>query len=491
MRVIYPEEMRAVDHFMIETLQIPGELLMENAAFALTKAVMERLCGDGRVFAVCATGNIVGDREKFKGEALTNIRFFDRIGGVRYIKTQQQAQEMLNRVRMHDVIVDALFGTGLKRPVAGIHAQVVALINASQAQVVSADIPSGIDAKTGQVLGCAVRADQTVTFQYAKPGHFLYPGREHAGQLCVAPIGVLNAEGERNLSSRMFAIPTQNTKKMLPRRKANTHKGTYGYLAVLAGAKGYTGAGLMCVEAALHTGAGVVCAGIPSGLEQLYALRMTQATMHLLQGEDGYFHAENAQEMEKFLSGKHALACGPGLRNDPELLPLIRKLVCCFDLPKVFDADALNLLARHPEWLKEHAGDMVLTPHPKEFSRLTGKPVAQILSDPIGSAAEFASEFGVTVLLKGATTVVASPAGEQYLVLAGTPGMAKGGSGDVLTGVIGAFLSQGIPTTQAAVTAAHLCGKAGMCAAKEQTEYSMTPLDTIRHLPEALAEITE
>jgi hydroxyethylthiazole kinase-like uncharacterized protein yjeF len=511
LKVLLPEDMRRLDAYMIGKKEISGVVLMENAAFGISALIRQRFHADTRIFAVCGTGNnggdgfaatrqlkangytvkavLLGKASDLKGDALENAKYLIGEKLLQEAADEETLKWCIKDISAGDVVIDALFGTGLARDVTGLNALAVRMLNESGAYIVAADIPSGIHSETGQILGTAVKADDTVTFQYAKPGHFIYPGREYCGRLHVAKIGC--DDGFPGFGAYDFAAYPPDTKAIrLQRRRANTHKGSYGSLAVLAGGKGYTGAGILCVTAALKSGAGLVTAGIPASIAEVYQKKLVEAITFPVKDLEGRFYAESIADADRLMAGKDALAAGPGLTNNDDMIPFVRHIVCGYDVKKVLDADALNLISKEPEMLKEAKGRIVLTPHPREFSRLTGKSVPEILEDPVKAASGFAKEYGVTLLLKGATTVVATEDRVSF-VLAGSPGMAKGGSGDVLTGMIGGLLAQGLEPHEAAVTGAHICGLAGEKAAEAEGEYAMTATDTIKHLKDAIKAVTE
>ncbi len=508
-KVVCPDEMKKIDEYMINKKKISALMLMENAAFGISSLIMDKFDKNCPVFAVCGTGNnggdgfaaarqlesngyavkpvLIGKKENLKGGALINAEYFINENRLLEVFDEEKAKKILAGINKGDIVIDAIFGTGLARNVEGIYKTSVNIINKSGAYVVSADIPSGIDAKTGQVLGEAVYADETVTFQYAKPGHFIYPGRQHAGKLHVRKIG---SDQGFDTGYDWRAYPSDTKDISLPKRKRNTHKGDYGYLAILAGGRGYAGAGYMCITASLKSGAGVVTAGIPESMADVYQKKLNEAVTYPIKDREGRFYDGSIKELPAFLAGKNALAAGPGLAQGEGMLEFVRHVVCDYDIKKVFDADALNIMAKDINMLKKSRGELVLTPHLKEFSRLKGMPVADILKNPAVCALAFAKEYNVTLLLKGATTIIASVDGSVSFMLAGSPGMAKGGSGDVLTGVIGSLLAQGFNAHKAAVTGAHICGLAGGMAAMENGEYSMTAMDTIKHIKDAVKLIT-
>ena len=495
--VAFADTARALDAHMINTLHIPSLLLMENAALGITAAVTARFDMDTRVTVLCGPGNnggdgfaaarqlkakgydvtvlLVGRADKLKGDAAVNAAYF----GENIIEIQNEAdiEAHLSNLRS-GVLLDALFGVGLSREVTGLHAAAIEAVNQSGAYVVAVDIASGVHADTGAVLGCAVRADETVTFQCAKPGHFLYPGRKLTGRLTVKEIGT--SEGF-DLSGMAVAEELR-----LEARSNDTHKGSYGKLAVVAGSQGFSGAGLMCVEAAMRGGAGLVTAGVPASLQPIFSTSLPEAMTFALDDFSGALSENCIPGIEKLMAGKTTLAAGPGLGTGGGATAAVRHMTENYDVRKVFDADALNIIAQDVQILKRKKGDVVLTPHLVEFSRLCGRAPEELREDPIGSAKRFAAEYGITLLLKGATTLV-TDGGRVIFVPQGSAGMARGGSGDVLTGVIAGLLAGGcaggMNGFDAAVTGAYICGKAGETAAAALGELSMTARDTLRHVP--------
>lgn len=499
--VRHKDDMQRLDRHMIGTLKIPSAILMENAAFGVTAAVTRRFDAGTRVVAVCGAGNnggdgfaaarqlnakgyavtvlLAGSAEKLAGDAAANAAFF----GPRIVELAdgQTAKAYLTGLA-GCVVIDAVFGVGLSRDVTGLYAEVLALINGSGAYVVACDIASGIDADTGAVRGVAVRADETVTFQCAKPGQLLFPGREYTGALTVKEIGVTDGfeTGPMGWADAMTLLP----------RRADSHKGSYGHLACVTGSRGMAGAGLLCVGAALRAGAGLVTAGVPAGLQSVFTAAHPESLTFALDEFSGSLSEHCVDGLQKLLEGKDALAAGPGLSVSDGTAAAVKYLVTHGDMRKVLDADALNVIARDISVLKDAAGDIVLTPHLKEFSRLSGLTMAQISADPPRHALSFARTHGVTLLLKGATTIVTD--GERTVfVTAGSPGMARGGSGDVLTGVIGGLMcgggEGGKSAFDAAVAGAYICGKAGEAAAQRCGVFSMTAADTLH----SIAEVTK
>jgi len=502
--VLFKQQMRELDAHMSNVLHIPPLLLMENAAFGLTTAIFDRFGAEKKIIALCGTGNnggdgfaaarqlaakgcdvkalLVGETKDLHGDAAVNAAYF----GSHIIQITDEASAKTQFADIINcVVIDALFGIGLARDIGGLYATVISLLNQSGAYVVACDIASGIDADTGAVRGIAVRADETVTFGCAKPGHYLFPGREHTGILSVKEIGISDGFD----IGKMYAVTNS---LRLPARAADTHKGSFGRLACVVGSQGMAGAGLLCTGAALRAGAGLVTAGVPSGLQSIFSARLPDSMTYALDEFSGSLSENCTHGLEKLLSNITALAAGPGLSAGSGVAAAVRYMLAHHDIRKVFDADALNIIAQDKDILQKAVGDIVLTPHPAEFSRLCGLDLAEIQKDPLRKAQEFAKEFGVTLLLKGATTIVTN--GEKTaFVTAGTPGMARGGSGDVLTGVIGGLMcggqQGGMNGFDAAVYGAAICGKAGEAAARNLGALSMTASDTLAHIAAVTKEM--
>ena len=495
--VLLSATMRSLDAHMSDNLHIPSLLLMENAAFGLTAAVFGQNGKDTKVIALCGTGNnggdgfaaarqlaakgcdvrvlLVGKTDALRGDAATNAAFFE--GRIIEVTDEAQAKAELDKLCGH-VVIDALFGVGLSRDITGLHAAVINLLNQSGAYVIACDIASGIDADTGTVRGTAVHANETVTFQCAKPGHFLYPGRAHTGTLTIKEIGTTDGFDLGGL----FAVTKT---PYLPKRDAYTHKGSYGRLACVVGSQGMSGAGLLCVSAALRAGAGVVTTGIPSSLQGIFSSRIPESMTFALDDFSGSLSDSCIPGLERLLGGKTALAAGPGLSTSEGAAAAVRHMLTHHDIRKVFDADALTIISNDKAMLRDAKGDIVLTPHLSEFSRLCGCPVDEIERNAIVIAQEFAQAHGLTLLLKGATTLITNGT-KTALVTAGSPGMARGGSGDVLTGVVGGLMcggqQGGMEGFEAALLGAYICGKAGEAAAHDLGELSMTAADTLSHI---------
>lgn len=485
-KILSAHQSKEIDRLMIEELQIPGIVLMEQAATAVANAVCEMCEKNDRILCICGGGNNGGDGWAAARILLT--RGYNVTVGATTLDLPRDAaaNAALFSHTCHPtivdasnidgffsanndaaVIIDALFGIGLSREPGGIYKNIIEHINDHSAKVVSVDIPSGVFCDNGHCT-VGVNADVCVTFQYTKLCHHLFPGRAHTGRLVLAPIGVLAEEP----ASNVFLIDGFR----MPPRKADANKGSFGRLGIIAGSRGMSGAAVMSARAAISSGAGlttVLTCGFTVGVLQN---NISEVMARDISTDPNKLLDPKVSLVD--LSGFSAIAIGMGLGNDPSLFEFISK-ISKSNIPKVIDADALNILSADSGFT--FGDNTVVTPHPKEFSRLSGESIGEILGDPINSAMAFAKARNTVVLLKGATTVVAD--GEKaYLITRGTPAMAKGGSGDVLSGIVGSFLAQGLPCEVAAYGAAYCAGAAGEAAAAEKGEYSPTANDTIRHL---------
>lgn len=426
---------------------------------------------------------LVGDRSKMTPDERAMEEKLQEAGGVLedYRPRDQEQSFWLSQC---DCLVDALFGVGLSRRIEGDFLFAVHLMQdrPDLRRVVSCDIPSGIHADTGEVLGEAVHAGVTVTFTCAKPGHYLGDGAEHTGELHIQDIGV-PFELLRGPDSRdRFSVEALEENFSLPRRRPNSHKGDYGKLFLLAGSEGYTGAPVLAASAAVRSGAGLVFLGVPREIYPIVAVKCSSAMPFPLPERYG-------EILEKARSCDAALI-GPGLGRAPKTEKLVRALLEDLEIPVVLDADGINALAGHMDILDGRKALTVLTPHDGEFARLTG--TALPIQDRLAAAQSFARDHNCILVLKGHRTITAAPDGRAWINTSGNPGMAKGGSGDVLAGLITSFLGQkqlefGPP---AALTAAavYLHGLSGDRAAQKFGEYGMTPEDLIGCIPETLKE---
>jgi hydroxyethylthiazole kinase-like uncharacterized protein yjeF len=481
---------RALDADAVARLGLPSVVLMENAgrgAFEVLRArYPQRLHavtllggsgqngGDAWVIArhLALLGHaprcvLIGERAKVRGDAQINLDVLERIGVHVAEVTAWPAPALDAALSGAQLIVDGLFGTGLDRPISGLYAQVIARINADSAPCVALDIPSGIDADTGQVLGTAVRAACTVTFAAHKPGLHQHPGAAHAGEIELASIGVPtpgHAGGVGTpVATEHSVLEASDVAASLPLRAADTHKGRGGHVLVIAGAPGRTGACLLAGYAAMRAGAGLVTLCPRAGARVLLDAKVVELMTADLP-ED--LEAAEAHVLE-LMHGKHAAVIGPGLGTDPEGLALARRLSLALTAPCVLDADALTAWAGAAEQLRSAGGPRVLTPHPAEAARLLGATTERVQDDRYASARRLAELTRAVVVLKGARTLIAHPDGAMHVCPLDVPALAVAGTGDVLAGTVSALLGQGqLDAMTAASSAVYLHGLAGQLAAR-------------------------
>jgi len=514
MKLATAAQMKELDRQAIEERGIPSIDLMERAAEGVAKAALGLLPekpSKCRAAVFCGTGNnggdgiaaarmlrnrglqvrafLVGNYERMTPDALEETRRLSESG----IELEQFEQDDLGQAawaRGSHIIIDAVFGFGLSREIAEASdfGAAIRLMNGCAAPVVAADIASGVEASTGRVLGCAVKADRTVTFTLAKVGQAVGDGKLRSGETVVWDIGIPE-DLKKRVICQAQTVERDFVKAALPVRKTDGHKGNFGKLLIVGGAVGYTGAPYLTAAAAVRSGTGLVFLGVPQAIWAVEAAKCVSSMPFPLADEGGMLSAKALPAVREKLSGCDVLALGPGLGKSSETERLVCDLLEETQQPVVLDADGINVLAGHIDVLDRRRGRVtVLTPHDVEFARMGGD-----LShgDRVRAAREFAMAHGCILVLKGHRTVTASPEGNVLVNTTGNSGLAKGGSGDVLTGIIASLLAQGAAPVQAAALGVWLHGRAGDLAAEQLTEYGMTPEDVVKFLPEAFAELTE
>ncbi len=490
-KLISAEKMRELEARIFD-LGVDSFAVMEKAALRIYDAVTSRFDRSAKILVVCGKGNNGGDGfaasrmltlggynvsvcmpfdDPLTDDARKNFEIVKKLD----IKIVSPEEDFSG----HDVIIDALLGTGISKDA---DSEIIGKINDSGAKIVSVDIPSGISSDTGAVMGAAVKADLTVALGFKKYGHSVYPGKEYCGEILVADIGIPFA-GECDT----FETDMDFVRSKLPNTKTDAHKGDMGKLCVIAGCKGFTGAATLCCEAALKGGAGLVTLFTPENLNEIYEKKLTEA-MTLTLPCDNFINATLLLEHKNRLKAADAVVIGPGLGRDSDAGKIIEFLFEN-EISTVIDADGINAVSANINILSRKKGEVVITPHMGEFSRLTGMSVEDILLDRLGCARKFAQKYGVTLVLKGAGTVIAMPDGNAYINHTGNVGMATGGSGDVLTGVIGALLARGVSANLSAVLGVYIHGLAGDFAAEKFGSESMLPTDTINCIHNAFLKM--
>ena len=482
-RVVTAQGARETDAHLINDCKIPGLVLMENAARSVTERI---LAHGGRAFIVCGGGNnggdgfcihrqlcmygrestcvLLGDTEKLTGDALTNYNAAVYSGcEIFNVKSIEEIKERLYENHV-DIIVDALFGTGLCREITGLYADCIELINSYNAYKIAVDIPSGVSADDGRILGTAFRADETITFQNVKRGQILYPGKECCGKLHVSPIGIEKMEYNEFLSEE------SDLAALLPKRSGNSHKGTHGKVLIIGGADEYAGAIVLAAVSAQRSGAGlvkVIC-------KKRAADAILQISPEIMTVVTDRFD-DNIQDIDKHMAWADCIAFGMGAGHDEGTEKLIKRLIAS-GKPLVIDADGLNCMAEHTELLSLLHDKCVLTPHVGEFSRLTGQSIEEITDNFAECARAFATKHNTNLHLKSAVSITAAPCGALVWNNHGNSGLAKGGSGDTLSGLIASLCAQGITPHRAAYTAALFLGVCAERAGKPAASISATDI---------------
>jgi len=508
-RLVTARQMKEIDQQAMTEWGISGLVLMENAGRAVVDVLNKEL-GDlnqARFLIISGKGNnggdgfvicrhlanrgaqvacvLLGKGEELKGDALANYRVLRDSGmDVREIS---DASELEPALLSGPVVIDAIFGTGLSSPPRGLAAEVIELVNRSGCFVAGVDVPSGVDADTGSAPGPAVRARLTVTMGLAKQGLWLYPGRACVGRLETADIGIpdkLLAGGDTSL------VDDDYIRASLPARPPDGHKGTFGTAFIIAGSRGFSGAACLAGTASIRSGAGITRLAIPSGISNVVESRVIEAVKVPLPQTDTEAIAFSALDLVlEHARTANAVAVGPGIGTHPETRRFLLELLPRLGKPVVIDADGVNDLAGNLDVLARVKSPVVLTPHPGEFGRLTGQSPAQVNSDRIGASRRFAAEHKVVLVLKGASTVVADPAGRVLVNPTGNSGLGSGGTGDVLTGLIVGLMAQGMNPTDAAAAAVYLHGRAADLAAADLTEYCLAARDLFDYLPDAFRSV--
>lgn len=514
MYVVTASEMREMDERTITGFGLPGRVLMENAGRGAARVMLERFPditsrrvgvmagrgnngGDGFVIArylvqkgVRVTVFLLARREDLRGDAAANLPLLAPLS-VPVVDVSDPAafSEQHSLLRHQDIFVDAILGTGLQSEVREFYRMVIHFINETGKPVLAVDIPSGLSSDTGRPCGASIQASVTTSFAFPKIGHILYPGAAYTGDLEIIDIGIppYIAAG---VGPRQHLLTPEKIAKLLPRRKGDAHKGATGHLLVIAGAPGKTGAAAMAATSALRAGAGLVTLGIASGLDTVIASQVMEVmTRPMPETHFGILGDTAKGAILEELIGKKCLAIGPGIGTLPATKALIQGLVPEVGVPQVIDADGLNCLADSPQLLLKAKAPVVITPHPGEMARLAGVTVKVVQEDRIGCARNFARRYKTHVVLKGARTVIALPDGEIFINTTGNAGMASGGMGDVLTGIIAGFIAQGVSPASASLLGVYVHGAAADHLAKTQGPFGFLAGEVMGGIPNEIGKI--
>ncbi len=508
--VLTAGQIREIDEKAIGGNLVTGYSYMIRAALGLFNCATEMIsdCSQREIAVICGKGNNGGDgyvvarmlmdaghkvmcyslcdTDELRGEAkIAFNEYISRKGNFLILNDIAD----LNALAGCSLIIDAMLGTGLRGDPRGICAQAIEAVNNSGVSVLSVDTPSGLNNDTGVPGNPCIRAKATVTMGFPKVGSYFYPGKQFTGKLIIQDLGypdeiVAQKKGTIYLPSLDFI------RKNFPPRNPDGSKFEHGLALLVCGARGYTGAPTLVANAALRAGCGMTHLAAPLSSIPVLSLKNTETVLYALnETENGTAAYSSVDQIRNLAKGKDALCIGPGLGHDLQTCQMVREIVLTEDIPVVLDADGLNAFKGESGQLKMHSGEMIITPHKGEWLRLFGELPEEPL-DVISRVKEIASHYRLTVLLKGSTTIVASPGGEVYILPFGNSALAKAGTGDVLSGIIVSLLAQGVSTTMAAVLGSYIQLQSGVLASQSLSEYSVTATDVISNIHKVILSIT-
>lgn len=490
MYVVNAQQMRELDRFTIEQIGIPGPVLMENAGVAVVREI-EKRWPSGNVVVLSGYGNnggdglvisrhlqnagrrvktwVFGDEHKMSSDCLAQLQILQACSYPVSQWAGNREEELRWDIKEADLVIDAMLGTGVKGQVRNPYSLVIQMLQDYRGKIVAVDIPSGVNSDNGEVNGSGVMADLTVTFAFPKWGHFLYPGAVHRGELAVADISI-PPECTRHFSLKDRVILLKEAAEEIPQRPLFSHKGTYGHVLIVAGSREMTGAPVLTAMAGMRAGCGLLTLAVPKSLLPVVESKVNEPIFWGMPEEEGFFSLESAKIFKERASSFDVVAIGPGIGKWEKGKEWLEGILPQIEVPLLLDADALNLLSIHPEILHLKKGPVILTPHPAEMARLCQCTTRDVEKNRPEICRQFALRFGVYVVLKGTYTLLATPDGSIYLHTRGNAALAKGGSGDVLTGMIAGILAQKkeriLPSLQLALVlhglAGEICGKRSM-----------------------------
>jgi ADP-dependent NAD(P)H-hydrate dehydratase / NAD(P)H-hydrate epimerase len=499
------KEMQLMDQYTMEKIGLPGIVLMENAGAKVAEGVLASSpCEKPKVIILAGGGNNGGDGfviarrlydlgletllcllvdpYRIKGDAKVPLDVYIKRGLPLFQLTEHSLPELQKELSQSDIIVDAILGTGVNGPVREPFSQVISMVNeyAEEKMIISVDIPSGVSSDTGKVEGEAIKATKTITFVFPKKGFFIHDGPKYIGEWEAVDISVPHSIVKDLGLVMPRLIQDQLVKSAIPARPKNGHKGTFGHALVIGGSRQFVGAPIFTAKAALNSGSGLVTLAIPESIYPMAAAQNPESLFIPLSETDGHFSSKAINEISPRLPEFDVVAIGPGMSRFPGGEEWIKALLCSLtDSPIVMDADALYLVRNQLDIVQQYKGGVIFTPHPGEMARLMNKTIKEVEENRIDLACDFAKNYQVYLLLKGHRSIIATPDGGVYINPFGHDALGKGGSGDVLTGLITSFLAQGASPLHALVSASYLHARAGEEKAKVLSHYGVMPFDLI------------
>jgi len=532
MNLVSADQARKLEQIAIEELGIPSIILMENASLRAAKHCLKYLTNirDPKVLVVCGSGNnggdgfavarhlrlkgiesnviLIGDAGLLKNDSKTNFDIINKLGiSIDFFRASENNNDKSGYVvssfssaashesnpkrfygsdfEKYDLIVDAIFGTGLTRDISGIARDVIEDINRYAKYIISVDIPSGVGSDNGKIMGIAVKANETVTFNFPKKGLYLFPGADCTGIIHIEDISI-----PRSLINRIDVktkfLTDDETAALLPVRKRRSNKGDFGKALIFAGSEGMPGAAALACSGAYMTGCGLVRACVTRNTASVIHHWQREVVTRIAPEKNGMYFKESLDDLKEEIDNADVIALGPGIGRSEDVSEFVYEVIRRAKAPLALDADALFAVSEYINILKELKAPCVITPHPGEMSRLINLPVPKILEDTIAAASGFSKEFNVVTLLKDAHTIIADPDGEIIINTTGNNALSKAGTGDVLTGMIAGFIAQGKNVLQAAALGAHIHGKSCEIACVNKSKYSVTAEDIIKNIPAAM-----
>ena len=506
MKACFAEEMRDIDRAATERGGVPSIVLMENAAIACVNELKKDFgcLKNKRIAVFCGKGNNGGDGfaiarhlhnagaevsvflvcgSEFSGDAKINFDIINKMD----INTDviSDTDNLKYIIRANDIIVDAIYGTGIHGSVTGISYDVINEINENSAYTLSVDVPSGINSDSGEICGICINADKTVTFAAYKIGMLLFPAADYIGETVVADISIPDyIIGE--CSAAATVIDGEFVRKNFPKRKNNSHKGDYGKVLVIAGSEGLSGAAYLSSQSTVEAGSGLVTLALPDSISAAMESKTTEVMTLPLDSIGGHISSTSVKKILAAIEKADAVLIGPGLGRSRDAQIVLEEVLKNSTVPVIIDADGINAAAEKMNAVKDCQCPLIFTPHAVEMSRLTGLSKDYIEENRLTVSREFAEEYGATVILKGHRTVVTAPDGEQYINITGNSGLASGGTGDVLAGITASLAARGINETAAAAMAVYIHAAAGDISMEKFGIESVTATKVMENISDAL-----
>jgi len=512
MKLATNEQMAQVTKIAVKEFGIPGVVLMENAGFAVLREIAKDFTPRERIVIICGNGNNGGDGfvvarhlhqrgytlhlfhvgypEHLIGDSEINYNILTKLGvPMSRIHGEKDLPELYMELSRCGLVVDSLIGTGMPVAAGRVEQKIIEAVNEASCKVYSVDMPSGVGGNDGRIGAAAIRADKTIAFTLPKVGNLLYPGAEYNGELVIRDIGIPKQIVDE-VPMPYEVITRERVVPLIPQRDRNSHKGYYGKARMIAGSMSMAGAAILTTKAALRSGLGMARLYVPESINHIMKTAVPELiTIPFQELRRGVIGINHIDTILKDAPDSDVFTIGPGCGISFELEEIVKNIVEKVTSPIVLDADALNVLAKDVSVLERKQAPIVITPHMGEMSRLTGKPLEEVTAHPVFTARDFAVTWQVTVVLKSARTVVATPEGKVYVNINGNPGMSTAGSGDVLTGIITGLLGQGLSPLDAALAGVFVHGMTGDRVAERLGEHGLLAGDLVESLPYTLKEL--